>query len=110
MIPQEIWNEVAAAASAAAIKHNDDMPPEARRGFDCGFAWIVVRPARGAFVAWCKQQGYGRSGYRGGMHIWYSKLHQLPTQSISVHQAAVDAAVKILRKHGIDAVGDSRLD
>jgi hypothetical protein len=46
------------------------------------------------------------------LSIWYSKLHSLPTQSISVHEAAARAARDVLA-HGLQTslIGmSSRLD
>lgn len=107
-----IWADVLRAASAAATAANDALPPEGSRGLDCGFAWIVIKPARGAFVTWAKEQKLGetRDYGGGGFQIWYSKFDPTPTQSISVHEAAAMAACNVLQKHGIPATWNSRLD
>jgi|GEM_PF-5305830 len=106
----EIWNEAVTAAAKAAAAHDTQLGAEAARGFDCGFAWIEIRPARGAMVKYLKDAEIGRRGYNGGLHVWYSKLHSVPTQSISTHEAAAAAAVDVLVKHGISASWSSRLD
>src|SRR5262245_64832032 len=85
-----IWMKAKAAATAAAFKKNDELGPEAARGFDCGFAWVTVRPARGPFISWCKACGYGRTGGYdggGGYGFWYSNVNPVPTQSDSVEWA-----------------------
>ena len=108
----ELWAKAQAAARAAAIAENDSLPPENARGFDCGFAWVVIKPARGAFVKFLKDRSIGRtrSYDGGGLEIWYSKLHDVPTQSISVHVAAARAAVEVLNAAGVKCFMGSRLD
>jgi len=111
--PAQIFAEAKTAAQAAAEARNAKLPPESARGLDCGFAWISIRPARGPFVSYLKAAGIGsRGGYdgRGGYGIWYSDLHRLPTQSVSVHQEAARAATEVLKANGIDASWNSRLD
>jgi len=103
----EIWQTAKAAADAAAHAENARLGPEQARGLDCGFAWVVIKPARGSFVKYLKSQGIGHvRDYGGGYEIWYSKLHSIGTQSISVHWAAA----KVFREHGINAHADQRLD
>ena len=108
----EVWKKAKEAAQEAAIKKNASLGAEAFRGFDCGFAWITIKPARGPFVKYLKDNGIGsRGGYGGGGYgIWYSDVHSVNTQSMSVHEAAVDAAVKVLIENGIEASWNSRLD
>lgn len=108
----KIWTEARAAAEQAAKAENDGLPPESKRGFDVGFAWITIRPARGPLVSFLKRAGIGRAGGygSGGYGIWYGDLHNEPTQSVDVHVAAVRAATEVLVRHGIDASFSSRLD
>lgn len=98
------------AAQDAAEKANAALPPENARGFDRGFAWVVIKPARGPFVAECKRRGLGDKHYAGGWSIWYSRVHNLPTQSISVHEAACEAFADVLKANGVSATCGSRLD
>ena len=108
--PVTIWHEARDAARKAAHEANGKLGPEASRGFDCGFAWVVITPCRGPVVSYLKAQGVGARGYGGGLHIWYSKLHDLGTQSISVHEAAARAACEVFKRHGLQATWASRLD
>lgn len=107
-----IWLDARKAAQAAAEVENGNLPPESKRGFDVGFAWITIRPARGPLVSSLKRAGIGRAGGygSGGYGIWYGDLHNLPTQSVDVHAAAVRAAAEVLQRHGFDASWSSRLD
>ena len=109
MTPYEIFEQAKAAALAAATAQNATLPPEARRGFDCGFAWVIIKPARGPFVKYCKANRIGDKHCYGGWNIWYSHF-SLPTQSVSVHEAAASAFAAVLVANGIDAYADSRLD
>lgn len=111
-IPKLIWNDACAAATLAAHAEDTRLPPERLRGLDCGFAWVVIKPARGAFVKWCRDNDKGetRSYSGGGFQIWYSQFDPTPTQSISVHVGAAKAFVGVLLRHGIPARWESRLD
>jgi len=110
MTPKEIYEAAESAAKQAAAAENAKLPPENERGFDCGMAWVVIRPARGTFVAFCRQNGKGwRRDYAGGGWEIY-KPGGASTQSISVHVAAAKAFAAVLANNGIEAVVGSRLD
>jgi hypothetical protein len=111
---ERLWAAARAAAAAAAAREQDaEMRlPESRRGFDCGFAWLTM-PGNTAFARWAKAKGIASKRWPTGYQVWYSHLHDLNTQSISVHEAAVRAAHAVLADGlGPDAdVGfSSRLD
>ena len=110
--PSEIHALALKASEDAAAVRNSLLPPEQERGLDCGFAWVVIKPARGKFVSYLKKQGIGstRSYGGGGYEIWYSSLHKQATQSVSVHYAAATAYSEVLNKHGINSYPGSRLD
>lgn len=94
-----LWEQARAAAQAAAVAQNERLGSENSRGFDCGFAWVSF-PGNIPFARWAEKQGICSKGYPTGQQIWYSKLHSLPTQSISVHEAAARAARDVLA-HGL---------
>lgn len=78
----------------------------------CGFAWTVIRPARGPFVKFLKEQDIGSKNYEGG---WYVSSYDLApgtghSQSMQRKEAAVRAAVAVLNKHGINCYTYSRMD
>lgn len=107
----DLWAKAKAAAQAAAVAQNERLGGENHRGFDCGFAWVTM-PGNIPFARWAKKQGISSKGYPTGQSIWYSKLHSVPTQSVSVHEAAAVAARDVLA-HGLEerliSIG-SRLD
>ena len=94
-----LWDHARVAAQAAAVVENDKLGVETTRGLDCGFAWVSL-PGNSPFGRWAKAQGIARKGYPSGLQIWYSKLHDIPTQSVSVHEAAARAARDVL-SHGL---------
>jgi hypothetical protein len=91
----EIWARAKAAGEYAAKVENAKLGPEGGRGLDCGFAWITM-PGNIPFGRWAKKTGIASKGYPTGLQIWYSKVHSVPTQSVSVHEAACKAARDVL--------------
>jgi len=107
---QTILDEALTVANQAAIEANAKLGPEQSRGLDCGFAWVNF-PGNKPFGKHCKNLGLASKGYPTGLQIWYSKLHHLGTQSISVHEAAAKAFVDTCKANGItDISWASRLD
>lgn len=72
----------------------------------CGFAWINISPARGAFVTYLKSINAGHKGYYGGYEIWVREFGQ----SVDRKSAFAGAFAEVLRKYGINASAGSRLD
>ena len=73
----------------------------------CGFAWINIKPARGAFVKYLKQNGIGRKdSYYGGYTIWVSGFGQ----SLGRKENYARAFTEVLRKNGLTAYNMSRMD
>jgi hypothetical protein len=76
-------------------------------GGACGFAWVKIFPARGAFVNYLKSIKVGSTnGYEGGYDVWVSGFGQ----SVTRKEAYAQAFAAVLRKYGINAYGQSRLD
>jgi len=96
-----LWKAAREAGDAAAKEANAKLGDESRRGFDCGFAWFTF-PGNIPFAKWTKKQGISSKGYPTGQQIWYSKTHSVPTQSISVHEAACRAVRDVL-SHGLQS-------
>ena len=126
-----IWAEATKAAEAAALAKvptpmivgspttplGSDIDPAKQTWYVpsgmCGFAWVTIKPARGALVTYLKSQGVGSKGYYGGWEIWCNgKLSPTAgaTQSIEIKEAASHAAAAVLREYGIEAYAQSRLD
>ena len=80
----------------------------------CGFANIVIRPARGKFVSWCKANNIGDKHYHGGWNISYYdfvKGHKWShVQSMDIKETAMAAVSKYFNEVGINTTWQSRAD
>lgn len=78
----------------------------------CGYASVVIKPARGAFVSLLKSRNVGRKSYYGGWDVssWEFAPSIRRDQSYERACAAAGAAAEVLRKYGINAGVDSRID
>ena len=72
----------------------------------CGFAWVNISPARGAFVTYLKSINAGHKAYYGGYEFF---VHEFG-QSIDRKSAFASAFAGVLRSYGIPASAGSRLD
>lgn len=73
----------------------------------CGFAWVKIRPARGKFVKWLKDNRIGRpNSYEGGYDISISDYNQ----SLQKKETYANAFAKVLVRKGINAYANSRMD
>ena len=72
----------------------------------CGFAWVNISPARGAFVNYLKSINAGHKGYYGGYEVWVRAFGQSYEQKI----AYAHAFAEVCRAYGINAYGSGRLD
>jgi len=73
----------------------------------CGFAWIDIHPARGAFVEYLKSRNWGsKKIYGAGYQIWVGQYNQ----SVTRKYAYAQAFAKVLNEYGIKANAGSRLD
>ena len=78
----------------------------------CGFAYVVIKPARGKFVAELKKRKIGSAHYYGGYSAssWEFAPSIRRDQSYERACAAASGAVEVLRSYGINAYVDSRID
>jgi len=99
------------AAQEAAEKQDQQLGDENLRGLDCGFAWVYFK-GNSKFARFMMKfhADMVSNGYPSGKTIWYSHLHNVPTQSVSVHEAAVKAFVEVWSAHNVDLGWSSRLD
>ena len=73
----------------------------------CGFAWVNIKPARGKFVKYLKDNDIGRKdSYYGGYTIWVSGFGQSMTRKENYARAFV----KVLNDNGLKAYAMSRMD
>ena len=72
----------------------------------CGFAGVVIKPARGKFVSYLKSLGMGHKHYYGG---WYVSVHEFG-QSLTRKEAYARAYAKVLSEEGMRCYVDSRMD
>jgi len=72
----------------------------------CGFAGVVIKPARGKFVSYLKSLGMGHKHYYGG---WYVSVHEFG-QSLTRKEAYARAYAKVLSEEGMSCYVDSRMD
>ena len=72
----------------------------------CGFAGVVIKPARGKFVSYLKSLGMGHKHYYGG---WYVSVREF-NQSLTRKEAYANAYAKVLSEVGMRCYVDSRMD
>lgn len=72
----------------------------------CGFASVIIKPARGKFVTWLKANKNTYKHYYGGIALFVSEFGQ----SLTRKEAYASAFVKVLKDSGINAYVDSRMD
>ena len=107
---EEIYKEAHAEACVAVdrfhAQHGEPMY--------CGFGTVVIRPARGSFVKFLKDNRLGSKHWRTGYSISsYDVMrgHDLEgTQSMSIKETACEAFAKVLNQYGIQAHAESRAD
>ena len=75
-------------AREAANKEDARLGAEQTRGLDCGFAWVVCRPANSKLAKILKSYGADKH-HAGGICFWNPSQH--PTQSISTKEAGARA-------------------
>lgn len=104
-------------AIAAAQKAVDDAL--AQHGIDhpawtyCGFAWVVIKPARGKFVSFLKRNDIGfpgvYSGYQFSPDVNFPPNNPI-WQSLDLKYLAAQAYAYELVREGISATATSRAD
>ena len=73
----------------------------------CGFAWVNIKPNRGAFVKYLKENDIGRKdNYYGGYTVWVREFGQ----SMARKENYARAFTKVLSDNGITAYNMSRMD
>ena len=72
----------------------------------CGFAGVVIKPARGKFVSYLKSLSKGHAHYYGGYYVPVREFGQ----SLTRKEAYADAFAKVLSEEGMRCYADSRID
>ena len=75
-------------------------------GGACGFAGVVIKPARGKFVSYLKSLGMGYKHYYGGYYVSVREFGQ----SLARKEAYAEAYAKVLSEEGMRCYVDSRMD
>jgi hypothetical protein len=93
-------------------KIDETKPTYFIEGGVCGYASVVIKPARGKFVAELKKRGIGSAHYYGGYAAssWEFAPSIRRDQSYERACAAAAGAVKVLQSYGINAYVDARID
>ena len=93
-------------------KIDESKPTYFIEGGVCGFASVVIKPARGKFVALLKKRGIGGAHYYGSYSVssWEFAPSIRQDQSYERACAAAKGAVEVLKSYGINAYVDSRID
>jgi len=78
----------------------------------CGFGYVIVKPARGAFVALLKEKGIGWKHYYGGWAVSAREFAPsiASSQSYEKAMAAARAAAGVLLEAGVGCYPEGRLD
>ena len=75
-------------------------------GGACGFAGVVIKPARGKFVSLLKKHDLGWKHYYGGFYMTCREFGQ----SLARKEAYCEAFARVLGEEGIRCYVDSRMD
>ena len=102
-------------AKKACLKAVDDFVAKHGETLYCGFANIVIHPARGRSVKFLKGMDIGSNGYGGGWRVSYYDLmpkgHKYGhTQSMDIKEEGCSAFADALEKYGIECYMQSRAD
>jgi len=77
----------------------------------CGFATVVIKPARGGFVQYLKGLNIGYKAYYGGYAIPARPVVAgALVQSMAINEAWALGFAQVLRDNGIEARMESRMD
>ena len=96
------------ALKAAAEATADYIIKHGEHPFNCGFAWVVIRPATGPIVKALKERKLGDKAYGGGFSVWNPSKNF--TQDMSAKYEGAKAFAKVLDAEGVVCFADQRLD
>jgi hypothetical protein len=97
----------ATAVAPMGVCTSDGKLIDIVEGGTCGFAYLTVRPANGAFARWLKAKGIGHRSYYGGWEVSIQSYGQ----SMARKEAHAAAMAEYLASKGIAGVSHySRMD
>jgi hypothetical protein len=103
-----IFKEASRLAYEAANEYVEKYPES---WYPCGFSWVRIKPARGAFVSFLKKHNIGRTDdYMGGYVVYNPSGHN--TQSMEAKRLGSRAFVNYLIEHlpMVQASVETRID
>ena len=103
---RKIVNEAFAAAAEATKKMISENPD---KWYPCGFAWVRIKPARGKFVNYLKSINVGKKDDFDGGYVIYNPSQNI-TQWMDAKYNGAKVFAEVLRKHGINASAECRMD
>lgn len=108
-------HQAATAAAQAAVDELIAKHGEASPHFGCcGFAWVLIKPARGKFVAFLKENNLGSRSFTGSGFEVRPEINypagSCAWQSIFLREAACRAYAKVLQSECLDCYVQSRVD
>ena len=101
----KLLDEAFSAARIATEKHIQNNP---NVWYPCGFAWVVIKPARGALVKYLKHINMGRTSDSGGFTVYNPS--QNSTQWMDAKYEGAKAFAKVLSDAGFNCYAQSRID
>jgi hypothetical protein len=104
---ESVHNEATAAAEAAASKFFNEKLG-GRDQYACGFAWVTVNEKASTRLGRALKSIGFRRAYNGGLQLWNPS--HFPCQNVDTLEHGAVAYASVLKKYGIDAYADSRLD
>lgn len=108
-ITPEVYAIIVEAYEAARVATDKMIAENPNVWYPCGFAWVRIRPARGAIVTALKEKGLGRTDdYEGGFVIYNPSDNN--TQWMDAKVAGARAFAEVFRKHGVKCNAESRID
>ena len=108
MIQSSVRALINQAFEAAKQECNSMIADNPGQWYPCGFASVVIRPARGPVVAALKEMGIGSKAYGGGYSVWNPSGN--PTQWMDAKYQGAIAFAKVLQAAGVDAQAECRMD
>ena len=105
----QIKNIILEAQTAAANATAEYLGTLGGDTYPCGFAWVRIKPARGAFVKVLKDINLGRTDeYEGGFVVYNPSGNYC--QNMDAKMAGARAFANALKLHGVNAVPEQRMD